>query len=722
MYQKKSSKCCALILVYLIITISSPTFSSENSKYNLEYVEDLSLQELLEMNLEIESVSKHFEKLSASPATVYIVTHEEINLRGYVTLLDVLLDVPGLQVSEVDNSEYGTSVAVRGVTGNNKIITMINGVRTNPPGGERNPIRNEISVSHATRIEIIYGPGSTLYGADAINGIVNIVTLKPTDVSNTELSLIGGATQHREGEASYQKQFSDFGISAHMRYRKADLDDLSETFPDYWNSLYKPTADKLDVLGSSPVRWDEGLNLFLRVNTDNSSLQIVHMGSSRSTGEGGRSSILIYAEDAVWKDASSNLEWSNRLHVTNHTTFHTSLVLAQYQIDTESAFRDKFDGTNYKFGRGRKVSIEEQVVSDINSKTHVVAGVKIATFEVTPKATVNPNFNEEKDWGSQTSSIQYYTALGDTTSLVSIPNLVNINYNSYSAYVEIQRELVKNINLTSGARFDFDTRFDEVPFNPRLAIVWEITEKWTGKMIHTRAYLAPSPYSSYATFATPNFVLVPNQNLKPETAISNELAVSYTDKNLYTTLSAYYNLQEDLIIPGDEKTDVNNTSTVYRVEDETTPIPLYQPVNAGASHSYGVSLFMKLKTQKSLIWGSASFADFESDVNGEISGMRFISKYNIRLGWTYQVLDGLHITPSLILASTPEGVTKKSGLDEELVTPYAVNFSGIYHLFPKLDITLKLKNVTNHKYATGGRDSAIPQEKFKAMLGIKLRI
>ena len=100
-------------------------------------------------------------------AWVVVITAQDIRLRGYENLKDVLRDLPGMDTTENYFSEYGTLVPVRGIVGNNLIIVLVNGMRVNPPGGEYFPFRSDFSVRDVEQIEVIYGPGSTLYGEDA---------------------------------------------------------------------------------------------------------------------------------------------------------------------------------------------------------------------------------------------------------------------------------------------------------------------------------------------------------------------------------------------------------------------------------------------------------------------------------------------------------------------------------------------------------------------------
>src|SRR2546421_3171387 len=150
-------------------------------------ISDISLQDLL--NPSVSTASRMIEKATEAPATVYVVSKEDIQSRGYSTLADVLKDLPGMETVEQYYSEQGTLVPVRGVVGNNKIVLLINGMRVNPPGGEELMIRSDVSVRFADQIEVIYGPGSTLYGQDAISAVINIKTRRPGDAT---VEVVGG--------------------------------------------------------------------------------------------------------------------------------------------------------------------------------------------------------------------------------------------------------------------------------------------------------------------------------------------------------------------------------------------------------------------------------------------------------------------------------------------------------------------------------------------------
>ncbi|HZH02696.1 MAG TPA: TonB-dependent receptor plug domain-containing protein, partial [Myxococcaceae bacterium] len=131
-------------VAFIAVALSPPAFAeapdaaTPPAVFNpAENYDRFSLEEVLRLDVPtVTSVSKRAEKSTASPATVYVITRDDIRIRGYRFLTDVLRDAPGMEAIEFAFSETGTNVPVRGVVGNNKIIVLVNGMRVNPPGGE----------------------------------------------------------------------------------------------------------------------------------------------------------------------------------------------------------------------------------------------------------------------------------------------------------------------------------------------------------------------------------------------------------------------------------------------------------------------------------------------------------------------------------------------------------------------------------------------------------
>ena len=208
-----------------------------------QQIKRLSIEELMQMKVAtVTTPSKRAEKATAAPGTVIVIDKNDIRLRGYSTLKDVLNDLPGMDLAGNFFSEIGAQVAVRGITGNNKIVVLVNGMRVNPPGGEYFPLRSDFSVRQAEQIEVIYGPGSTLYGQDAISAVINVKTKQPPASGKTEVELgaDGGFHSEREAWGAFGKVFDaarNILFNGYIQYHDSDLTRLDREYPKYWNGF-----------------------------------------------------------------------------------------------------------------------------------------------------------------------------------------------------------------------------------------------------------------------------------------------------------------------------------------------------------------------------------------------------------------------------------------------------------------------------------------------------
>src|ERR1700691_598837 len=140
----------------------------------------LSLQDLA--NLEVTSVSKAAEGLQKAPASIYVITHDDIMRSGVTSLMEALRLAPNLLVTQVSANSY--TIAARGFGGNpqaqnfsNKLLMLIDGRSVYTPlySGIYSDAQ-DVLLEDVDRIEVISGVGATLWGANAMNGVINIIT------------------------------------------------------------------------------------------------------------------------------------------------------------------------------------------------------------------------------------------------------------------------------------------------------------------------------------------------------------------------------------------------------------------------------------------------------------------------------------------------------------------------------------------------------------------
>jgi len=178
------------------------------------------MMELLEMDLEeiynikVVSASKKSEKLTEAPATMVVITDEMIKERGYESLEDALRDIPGFDLVNVQGI-FPVIWAQRGLYGdeNKRTLLMIDGIvennlmEGNVLGGPQYTLHN------VKRIEVIYGPASALYGANAFSGIINIITKKGKDINGIEYYSGFGSYNTRYDKVLFGGEMDGFDIS-----------------------------------------------------------------------------------------------------------------------------------------------------------------------------------------------------------------------------------------------------------------------------------------------------------------------------------------------------------------------------------------------------------------------------------------------------------------------------------------------------------------------------
>ena len=205
---------------------------------------DLSLQEL--MNVEVTSVSKQKQPLSNSPAAIYVLTNDAIRHSGATSIPQALRDVPGLHVAQIDAQKW--AVSSRGFNGryNNKLLVMMDGRTLYSPAfsGVYWEVQDTL-MADIERIEVIRGPSAALWGANAVNGVINIITKHSADTLGGYAEL--GAGDYEQGfiGARYGTKLSD-NASSRMYIKGNSRDSLEHNAKDLDSSLVDAasTVDK----------------------------------------------------------------------------------------------------------------------------------------------------------------------------------------------------------------------------------------------------------------------------------------------------------------------------------------------------------------------------------------------------------------------------------------------------------------------------------------------
>ncbi len=204
-----------LLMCSLILPVEARPTTLEKQDEAVGSIEDLtqlSLEDL--MNVEVTSVSKKKQKLSGAAAAIFVITQEEIRRSGVTSIPEALRMVPGLQVARLDSNKWAVSARGFNSRFSNKMLVLIDGRNLYNPffAGTIWEVADTI-LEDIERIEVIRGPGGTLWGVNAVNGVINIITKNAKNTHGGFVSTLGG-TEEAIGSVRYGGK-----ISQDLHYR-----------------------------------------------------------------------------------------------------------------------------------------------------------------------------------------------------------------------------------------------------------------------------------------------------------------------------------------------------------------------------------------------------------------------------------------------------------------------------------------------------------------------
>jgi iron complex outermembrane receptor protein len=202
---RRPGTCIAGVLAWLIC-LSGTALAQSTADLTRISVEDL-------MRMEVTSVSKKERPLGTSPAAVFVLTNEDIRRSGLTSLPELLRLVPGLHVARLDGSKW--AVSARGFNGRfaSKLLVLVDGRTVFSPlfsGVYWDEV--DVPLEDIERVEVIRGPGATMWGANAVNGVINVITRPAASTAGTSLSLTTGTEDRLAASVRHGGTFGD-GVS-----------------------------------------------------------------------------------------------------------------------------------------------------------------------------------------------------------------------------------------------------------------------------------------------------------------------------------------------------------------------------------------------------------------------------------------------------------------------------------------------------------------------------
>ena len=224
--------------VFLFLLFSAfPLFPQQQTRNNLAQA---SLEDLL--NIEVTSASRKEQKISQVPAAIFVITQEEIRSSGATNIPDLLRMVPGLDVAQINANTWAISARGFNLEFANKLLVLVDGRAVYTPlfGGVYWDTL-DVPLEDIEQIEVIRGPGGTVWGANAVNGVINIITKSAAETHGALITAGGGTQAEGFGTVQYGgkiKEDSSYRIFA--KYLNDDhLPDLNgQNGDDGWHLLH----------------------------------------------------------------------------------------------------------------------------------------------------------------------------------------------------------------------------------------------------------------------------------------------------------------------------------------------------------------------------------------------------------------------------------------------------------------------------------------------------
>ena len=514
-----------------------------NANSNDDALWDISLEELGQIRV-VSIASGSATPLDKAAAITSVISAEDIAAMGATDLDEVLETVPGLHVNHSDQL-FAPKYIFRGITStsNPQALLLINGVpATTAMFGNRGNTWGGMPVKAIKRIEVIRGPGSALYGADAYAGVINILTKNAQDISGVVTGARAGSfdTQAAWVEAATTWNSTDISLVLEQEstdgWRRRIGRDAQTNFDETFNTSaslapgpVNTSADSFDArLEINGPRWD------LRAGIQDRRDIGTGPGLAQALDPKGRyqSQRINMDYSYRWLDIMDGLDVESRISYFNFTQEPENDIVLYPPGAFDGAFPGGFIGSpGYK---------ERQVRLDLNSiynnfENHrILSGVGAFwadLYEVSERKNFNNDFSPKGE----------VVDVSDDPDQVWMPEEDRKNY---YAFVQDEWQFAQNWQLVSGLRYDYYADFGET-VNPRAALVWATTDSLTTKLLYGRAFRAPSLNEQYAAN---NPVLAGNDDLDPETIDTVEIALAYqASTDLFYGVNVFYYEIDDLI-------------------------------------------------------------------------------------------------------------------------------------------------------------------------------
>jgi outer membrane receptor for ferrienterochelin and colicins len=592
-------------------------------------------------NIKINTASKYWQTVSEAPASITLISSKEIEAYGFKNIAEVLRTVKGFYISDDKNYSY---LGVRGFSRPtdylDRILVMLNGHSTNDNiyGGAF--IGNELAVdmNSISRIEIVRGPGSVLYGNSAMLAVINIITKDNISPNNFYSSFQAGSYGFYQGSFNFSEEFSNgfnFFLSGLLGSKKGE----NLYFQEYdTDSTNHGLAENLD--------WEKYHGLSFSANYNELSL----------------TSFLTHRNKGL-PTASYGISFNdNRAHTIDEQSFIELKYNKQISQSKNLMIRGYYDNYFYNgFWPYEVLQVDKSEGKTLGFEVKFLWDL-LENYRITLGSEYKNNIKAHYYYG--TDNVTFFSD--------------NYPYTNYGFYFQNEYEISTNISFTFGLRLDRFSNIGTV-LTPRAAVLIYPFKSSTLKLLYGEAYRAPNIYE--LNIKDPYGGYLGNSSLKSERIQTIELVwEEKLSKYIFGSISMYRYSMENLI-------DLKSIPDSY----------LNQYENSGKINARGIEAELNAK----LINGMNTYINYSiQSAKDKFSEKRISNspQHMFKFGIIYPLFENFSIASDMQYESSRLTVYDTETKPYFLINSNCM----IKNIFNHFNIHFKINNILNTGYKLPG--------------------
>ncbi|HBC7186528.1 TPA: TonB-dependent receptor, partial [Morganella morganii] len=554
------------------------------------------------------------QEMRDAPASITVITKEQLQNKPAANLIDMVKDVEGVSVI---GGSLKPDISIRGLSGDYTLI-MVDGRRQNSresrPNGSGGYEAGFIPpVEAIERIEVIRGPMSSLYGSDAMGGVINIITKAVADEWHGSMGM-GGIIQESKDYGNSAN--TDFYVSGPLIKDKLGL--------QVYGGLNYRREDKL--LEGTPRKDDKNITAKLAFTPVEGQKFLAEVGRSTQehTSTPGKSIDETTTRGGIVQKNNKSEVHNNRNHWALTWKGDWDEINSEVSVYQENTIRK----TNT--GKWNKVSEDWVMAYEARQPevTNTVVDGKVTAFLPSNVLTVGGQYQ--------------YAKLKDDSVIKNKQTVTEkMTAEQKALFVEDEFSVTDDLTLTGGLRMD-DHEFYGKHWNPRAYAVYKLTDEITIKGGVAKAFRAPTLRELSPNFGTSTqggaAIMYGNRDLKPETSVTEELGIAYDHESGFSASATLFN------------TEFKNKLTSYQVAGQTDPLTglnMFIYDNVGKANIRGVEMASRIPVAEK--WNlnlNYTFTDSErksddeklngKSLKGQPLEMTPRHMANARLDWQYR--------------------------------------------------------------------------------------